>query len=78
MQENVIVSTEGTLIEKARACAHAWGTTLEDELRRWLESYAGECPEAGARLARHLRTMEKLKHISTGGRKFSREEMNER
>jgi hypothetical protein len=78
MQENVVVSAEGTLIEKARARAHAWGTTLEDELRRWLESYAGEGPEAEARLARHLETMEKLKHISTGGRKFSREEMNER
>ena len=78
MQENVVVSAEGTLIEKARARAHAWGTTLEDELRRWLETYAGEDSEAGARLARHMETMDKLKHVSTGGRKFSREEMNER
>jgi hypothetical protein len=78
MQENIIVSAEGALIEKARSRARAWGTTLEDELRRWLESYAGEESEAGLRLTRHLETMEKLKHVSTGGRKFSREEMNER
>ena len=78
MQENVAVSAEGTLIEKARARARALGTTLEDELRRWLESYAAEDLEAGTRLARHLETMKKLNHISTGGRKFTREEMNER
>ena len=47
MQDNVVVSAEVALIEKARARAHAWGTTLEDELRRWLESYAGEDSRLG-------------------------------
>ena len=48
MQEDITVSAKGALIEKARARAVAWGTTLEDELRRWLESYASEETEARA------------------------------
>ena len=32
MQEDITVSAKGALIEKARARAQAWGTTLEDEL----------------------------------------------
>ena len=42
MQEDITVSAEGALIEKARARANSWGTTLEDEMQRWLESYASE------------------------------------
>ena len=34
MQEDITVSAKGALIEKARARAQAWGTTLEDELQR--------------------------------------------
>ena len=64
MQEDITVSAKGALIEKARARAQAWGTTLEDELQRWLESYASEEAEAQAWMAQQLETMEKLRHMS--------------
>jgi hypothetical protein len=64
MQDNITVSAEGALIERARARAEAWGTTLEDELKRWLESYASDEPPAEPWLAQQLETMEKLRHMS--------------
>jgi hypothetical protein len=64
MQDNITVSAEGALIERARARAEAWGTTLEVELQRWLESYAGEQTEAEPWFAQQLETMEKLRHMS--------------
>ncbi len=64
MQEDITLSAERALIEKARARAQAWGTTLEDELQRWLESYASEETEAGAWMAQQMETMEKLRHMS--------------
>ena len=54
MQEDITVSAEGALIEKARARARVSGTTLEDELQHWLEGYAGE--EAGPRVRRGSRS----------------------
>ncbi len=75
---NITLSAEEALIEKARAKALAGKTTLEEEIRRWLEEYAREETEGQRLLARHLETMARLKHVSTGGRKFTREEMNER
>jgi len=66
MQEDITVSAEGALIEKARARACVSGTTLEDELQHWLESYAGEeaGPEGAAWFTQQLETMEKLRHMS--------------
>ncbi len=64
MQEDITVSAEAALIEKARARARAWGTTLEDELQRWLESYASEETEGGGWMAQQMETMEKLRHMS--------------
>jgi hypothetical protein len=64
MQEDITVSAEGALIEKARARANAWGTTLEDELQRWLESYASEERDADMWFAQQQETMEKLRHMS--------------
>ncbi len=63
MQEDITVSAERALIEKARARALAWGTTLEDELRRWLEIYAREEADAAAWMAQQLETMEKLRRM---------------
>lgn len=64
MHEDITVSAEGALVEKARARALAWGTTLEDELQRWLESYASEETEAEPWFAQQMETMEKLRHMS--------------
>jgi hypothetical protein len=66
MQEDITVSAGAALIEKARARAQAWGTTLEDELQRWLENYASDedGPAADAWFAQQIETMEKLRHMS--------------
>ena len=64
MQEDITVSADGALIEKARARALAWGTTLEDELQRWLEGYAAHEADSGAWMAQQLETMDKLRHMS--------------
>ncbi|MGO9485413.1 MAG: hypothetical protein ACLPX9_12635 [Rhodomicrobium sp.] len=64
MQQDITVSAERALIEKARARALAWGTTLEDELRRWLEIYAREEADAAAWMGQQLETMEKLRRMS--------------
>lgn len=65
MQEDITVSAKGALIEKARARAQAWGTTLEDELQRWLKDYAaGEDDGVEPWFAQQLETMEKLRHMS--------------
>jgi hypothetical protein len=61
-------------IELARERAHAEGTTLGDEFRRWLEGYAR--PQQAKRASTLI---EELRgYVRTGGRKFTREEMNER
>jgi len=78
----VTLSAEEALIEKARAKARAGNTTLEDEIRRWLEGYAGEGTaatiEGERRAAKYRETMEKLKHVRWDGSKLTREELNER
>jgi hypothetical protein len=40
--KNVTLSAEGQLIEQARALARLRGTTLNEEFRKWLASYASE------------------------------------
>ena len=73
--KNITLSADEKLIEAARARARAERSTLNDEFRRWIEGYARQktrVPEAMAVL-KELRT-----RVRTGGRKFTREEMNER
>lgn len=75
--KNITLSADERLIEQARACARKKNTTLNEEFRRWLEEYTRAEREERVRRARA--TIEELqKHIDTGGRKFTREEMNER
>ena len=73
--KNITLSADSTLIEKARRRAVAERTTLNAQFRIWLESYVQreqECDRAVATI-RELQSS-----IFTGGRRFSREEMNER
>lgn len=73
--KNITLSADETLIEAARARARAEHTTLNEEFRRWLADYARR--EQRAADARAV--IEKLQgYVRTGGRKFSRDEMNER
>lgn len=72
---NITFSADEHLIEAARAQARARNTTLNEEFRRWLEEYA----QREDRMRRYEETMAELRgKFSTGGRKITRDEMNER
>ena len=72
---NITLSADESLIDAARERARSDHTTLNEEFRRWLEDYTAREQRAAAYRA----LMEDLgQRYSTGGRKFTREEMNER
>ena len=71
--KNVTLTAEDQLIEKARTLARSRHTTLNAEFRLWLERYT--TPAGDARRLDAL--MRRLKHVSSG-RRFTRDEMNER
>lgn len=73
MLRNVTLTADETLIEKARERARRCHTTLNEEFREWLRRYAGQKKEGTAYRAL-------MEHISyaKAGRKFDRDEMNER
>ena len=74
MTKNITFAADADLIEEARAAARAENTTLNEQFRLWLEQYARK-----RRAAKAMQTIADLqKKYSTGGRKFTREEMNER
>ena len=76
--KNITLSAEEHLIEKAREKAQSKNTTLNAEFRRWLEGYAMDDNDAELRVQRYVNLMEELSNVRTGGRKFTRDEMNER
>lgn len=73
--KNVTLSADERLIEAARKRARAEQTTLNAEFRRWLEQYSAREDKVRAyeSLMQELRS-----RVKTGGRKFTRDEMNER
>lgn len=72
---NITFSADEHQIEAARERALRENSTLNEEFRRWLRSYAGgsERADAALQVVKELR-----KSIATGGRRFTRDEMNER
>ena len=73
--KNITLSADENLIEAARARAQAEGTTLNEKFRLWLDGYVGRRQQADAAIA----TIRALRgRLATGGRKFTRGEMNER
>ena len=73
--KNITLSADERLIEAARQRAAAERTTLNAQFRRWLEDYVGRRRRADAAVA----AIDSLRAgISTGGRRFTRDEMNER
>ena len=83
--KELTVHFDDLLLEAGRRKAVREKTTLHDLFRKWLEDYAGDereepDPEEGKRQAeRAMAAIQELrKHIKTGGRKFTRDEMNER
>lgn len=75
MVKNITLSADERLIEAARDRARSEKTTLNEQFRRWLSDYVHReerAEEAMAVIA------DLQKYARTGGRKFTREEMNER
>ena len=73
--KNITLSADERLIEEAREKARQEHTTLNEQFRRWLADYVGRRERA----ERAMRTIDELrKTVRTGGRKFTRDEMNER
>ncbi len=73
--KNITLSAPESLIEAARKRAAQQHTTLNAEFRQWLEGYT----QRNAETDRALAVMEKIgRYASSGGRRFTRDEMNER
>ena len=71
---NVTLSADAGLIDAARERASLENTTLNAEFRRWLEEYARQ--QQATRAMSAVRELQA--RYDTGGRKFTRDEMNER
>jgi hypothetical protein len=72
---NITFSADERLIEAARDRALRERTTLNEEFRRWLKAYALRENRAQTAMA----TISELQtSLRTGGRRFTRDEMNER
>ena len=71
--KNITFSADEEKIERARERAAEEETTLNEKFREWLDSYALRRPTG----EEFDEIMEQLSYVRTG-RKFTREEMNER
>ena len=75
MLKNITLSANEDLIADARRRAASENTTLNAQFRLWLEDYVGRERQA----AKAMETIRELQgKLRTSGRKFTREEMNER
>ncbi|MGD0959182.1 MAG: hypothetical protein ABSB19_05180 [Methylomonas sp.] len=73
--KNITLSADDNLIEAARERARNEHTTLNAQFRSWLADYVGQEQKADNAMA----LIEELRgQARTGGRKFTRDEMNER
>ena len=73
--KNVTLSADEHPSEAARRRAADERTTLNAHFRQWLEDHVGRRRQANAAMA----AVDSLRAaISTGGRRFTRDEMNER
>jgi hypothetical protein len=71
--KNITLSADEKLIEAARARARAQNTTLNNVFREWLKQYADR-----ERAVREFDALMKRMSYVRPGRKFTRDEMNER
>lgn len=72
--KNITLSADQDLIDRARAAAQAQSKTLNGMFREWLDQVAST-PRAAQS---YDVLMTRLRHVNSGGRKFTRDEMNER
>ena len=71
--KNITLSADEDLIERARLIARQQRRTLNEAFREWL----GQFTESAGDAQGFDSLMQRLQHIDAG-RRFSREEMNER
>ena len=73
MKKNITLSADADLIEKARQKATQEQSSLNERFREWLKQYV----EPQGIADNYLRLMDQLEKVQPG-RKFSRDELNER
>jgi hypothetical protein len=71
--KNITLSADEHLIEQARLIARSQRETLNSAFRKWLVQYTAR----GGNGREFDSLMERLRHVKAG-RRFSRNEMNER
>jgi hypothetical protein len=72
--KNITFTADERVIDAAREQAQADQTTLNEQFRRWLDQYARK-----RRAAKAMEVVHRVgQYASAKGRKFSREERNER
>ena len=77
--QKITFGADEAAIERARELARSEGKTLGEAFREWLQSYASRVPEQYLDAKREdIRALfERLSYVRAG-RKFTRDEMNER
>ena len=78
MLKNITLTADEKLIETARKTAAERRTTLNAEFRKWLAQFAQSEAAASNQRKRIEALFAKTKGHSSGGRRFTREELNER
>ena len=73
--KKLTLSADARLIEAARERARREDSTLNEQFRRWLASYAAG-DERSAEAARVIADLQA--RVRTGGRRFTRDEVHER
>ncbi|MBM3764498.1 MAG: hypothetical protein FJW32_03815 [Acidobacteria bacterium] len=73
MLKNVTFSVENEVLDSAREAARRQNSTLNELVRGWIADYA-----RGSKRSHIEDLFDSLGHLSAGGQKFTREEMNER
>ena len=71
--KNITMTADDALIEAARERARSENTTLNEQFRLWLASYARK-----QRMQQYEQVMSGLRGKLVVGRKLTRDEMNER
>lgn len=72
---SITLTADDGLLRAAEERARAENTTLDEAFREWLAEYAERHKRSDAAMA----VIEDLrKYVRSGGRKFTRDEMNER
>ena len=70
---NITLSADEDLIEKARTVARSRRKTLNVAFREWLEEFTAQTGSA----TEYDSLMQRLQHVESG-RRFTRDELNER